>query len=59
MTVTMTLEKTALSELAGSFRGQLIRPDDPTYKEHRKVWNGSGPSAGSRLSSRVAPGWPT
>ena len=41
MTVTMTLEGTALSELAGSFRGQLIRPGDPTYDEHRKVWNGS------------------
>ena len=41
MTVTITLEGTALSELAGSFRGQLIRPGDPTYDEHRKVWNGS------------------
>jgi hypothetical protein len=41
MTVTMALEGTALSELAGSFRGQLIRPGDPTYDEHRKVWNGS------------------
>ena len=41
MTVTITLEGTALSELAVSFRGQLIRPGDPTYDEHRKVWNGS------------------
>ncbi len=41
MTATMTLEGTALSELAGSFRGQLVRPGDPTYDEHRKVWNGS------------------
>lgn len=41
MTVTMTLEGTARSELAGSFRGQLIRPGNPTYDEHRKVWNGS------------------
>jgi hypothetical protein len=41
MTVTMTLEGTALSELAGSFRGQLIRPGDPSYDAHRKVWNGS------------------
>ncbi|MGH3788168.1 MAG: FAD-binding oxidoreductase [Pseudonocardiaceae bacterium] len=41
MTVTMTLEGTALSELAGSFRGQLVRPGDSTYDQHRKIWNGS------------------
>lgn len=41
MTVTMALEGSAWSELAGSFRGQLIHPGDPTYDEHRKVWNGS------------------
>ncbi len=35
------LDEAALTALADSFRGQLIRPDDPTYDEHRKVWNGS------------------
>src|SRR5262245_46187434 len=27
--------------LRASFRGDLIRPGDPGYDEHRKVWNGS------------------
>jgi FAD/FMN-containing dehydrogenase len=35
------LDQTALSELEGSFGGQLVRPGDPTYDEHRKIWNGS------------------
>jgi FAD/FMN-containing dehydrogenase len=35
------LDDSAVAELAGAFRGQLVRPPDPTYKEHRKVWNGS------------------
>ena len=24
-----------------SFRGQLIRPGEGSYEEHRKIWNGS------------------
>ncbi len=35
------LDETTLRELEGSFRGQLVRPGDPTYDEHRKIWNGS------------------
>ncbi len=35
------LDETALGELEGAFRGQLVRPGDTTYDEHRKVWNGS------------------
>jgi FAD binding domain/Berberine and berberine like len=35
------LDETAVRELDDSFRGQLIRPGDFTYDEHRKVWNGS------------------
>ena len=35
------LDETALRELEGAFRGQLIRPGDTTYDEHRKIWNGS------------------
>ncbi len=31
----------ALTALPGSFRGELVRPGDPSYDEHRKVWNGS------------------
>jgi hypothetical protein len=31
----------ALRTLPGSFHGELIRPEDPSYDEHRKVWNGS------------------
>ena len=35
------LDETALSELEGSFGGQLVRPQDPMYDEHRRIWNGS------------------
>jgi FAD/FMN-containing dehydrogenase len=35
------LDPGALAELEASFRGQLIRPGDPTYDQHRRVWNGS------------------
>jgi FAD/FMN-containing dehydrogenase len=35
------LDETAFSELASGFRGELIRPEDPTYDEHRKIQNGS------------------
>jgi FAD/FMN-containing dehydrogenase len=31
----------ALTALPGSFRGELVRPGDPAYDEHRQVWNGS------------------
>jgi FAD/FMN-containing dehydrogenase len=24
-----------------TFKGEIVRPDDPTYDEHRKIWNGS------------------
>jgi FAD binding domain/Berberine and berberine like len=30
-----------LTAVAGSFRGELIRPGDSSYDQHRKVWNGS------------------
>jgi FAD/FMN-containing dehydrogenase len=35
------LDQAALRELEGPFRGQLLAPGEPTYDEHRKVWNGS------------------
>jgi FAD/FMN-containing dehydrogenase len=35
------LDQAALSELDGSFRGQLVGPGDPGYDEHRRTWNGS------------------
>jgi hypothetical protein len=35
------LDETALGELEGSFRGELVRPEHSVYDEHRKVWNGS------------------
>jgi hypothetical protein len=35
------LDQVVLDELGSSFGGRLIRPADPTYDEHRKVWNGS------------------
>jgi hypothetical protein len=39
--VEVKVDKTALSELERSFRGQLVRPEDGAYDEHRQVWNGS------------------
>jgi hypothetical protein len=35
------LDDTAVAELEAAFRGQLVRPGDPTYHEHRQIWNGS------------------
>jgi hypothetical protein len=40
-TAEIKLDGTALRELETSFRGQLIRPGDGRYEEHRKIWNGS------------------
>ena len=40
-TAEIKLDETALRELETSFRGQLIRPGDGSYEEHRKIWNGS------------------
>src|SRR5205809_7574020 len=41
VTTDVKLDQGSLTALEGSLRGQLIRPDDPRYEEHRKVWNGS------------------
>src|SRR4029453_13657464 len=35
------LDRAALRELSASFGGDLVRPGDPGYDEHRRVWNGS------------------
>jgi len=35
------LDPAAVDELGRSFRGQVLRPVDPTYDEHRRIWNGS------------------
>ncbi len=35
------MDPAALGELEHGFRGALVRPGDPTYDEHRRVWNGS------------------
>ncbi|MFL6038008.1 MAG: FAD-binding oxidoreductase [Gaiellaceae bacterium] len=37
----LTLEETAVAELTAGLRGQVVGRDDPTYDEHRKIWNGS------------------
>jgi FAD/FMN-containing dehydrogenase len=36
-----TFDGAAFRELENVFAGQLVRPPDPGYDEHRKVWNGS------------------
>src|SRR6202165_4372914 len=35
------LDRGAVDEMQASFGGELVRPDDGEYDEHRKVWNGS------------------
>src|SRR2546430_16968731 len=35
------LDETALLGLESSLRGELLRPDHPSYEEQRRVWNGS------------------
>src|SRR5205085_3695297 len=35
------LDETAVLELENSLRGELLRPDDPSYDERRRIWNGS------------------
>ncbi|MGH3331773.1 MAG: FAD-binding oxidoreductase, partial [Nocardioidaceae bacterium] len=35
------IEASAVDELQASFSGELVRPADAGYDEHRKVWNGS------------------
>ncbi|MET3174224.1 UNVERIFIED_ORG: FAD/FMN-containing dehydrogenase [Arthrobacter sp. UYCu721] len=35
------IDGVAVDELLTSFRGELVRPDDAGYDEHRRVWNGS------------------
>jgi hypothetical protein len=35
------LDSRAVDELATSFGGDLLRPDDATYDEQRQIWNGS------------------
>ena len=36
----MALAEAEIEELAATFRGQLLRPDDPGYDAARRVWNG-------------------
>ena len=37
----LTLDAAALAELTAGFGGQIVDRDEPSYDEHRKVWNGS------------------
>jgi FAD/FMN-containing dehydrogenase len=38
---TAAIDDTAFAELRPTFAGDLVRPADPSYEEHRRVWNGS------------------
>jgi hypothetical protein len=35
------VDQAAIDELAAGFRGEVVRPPDPSYEEHRHVWNAS------------------
>jgi FAD/FMN-containing dehydrogenase len=37
----IALDPAALAELEASFGGGLVKPADPAYQEHRRIWNGS------------------
>lgn len=37
----VTIDRAALRQMERSFRGEILRPGDPSYGRHRKVWNGS------------------
>jgi hypothetical protein len=41
VTAAIDLAGSAFRLLEDGFRGELVRPGDPTYEEHRAVWNGS------------------
>lgn len=40
-TTKVQLDESAVQELEGLFRGEIVRPSDPTYDEKRAIWNGS------------------
>jgi len=40
-TAEVTLDQAALADLEASFRGDLVRPGDAGYDDHRRIWNGS------------------
>ena len=35
------IDESAFGELAAAFAGELVRPNDPSYEERRKIWNAS------------------
>jgi FAD binding domain/Berberine and berberine like len=37
----IALDPGALAELEASFGGELVKPADPAYQQHRRIWNGS------------------
>jgi FAD/FMN-containing dehydrogenase len=37
----VAFDEAAYRELGNGFAGELVRPLDASYDEHRKVWNGS------------------
>lgn len=39
--MTVAVDAAAFSELASGFAGELVRPEDAGFDEHRRVWNGS------------------
>jgi FAD/FMN-containing dehydrogenase len=37
----VTVSDSVVEQLSGSFRGELIRPGDPSYEAARRIWNGA------------------
>ena len=41
LTTQPRLDETAVLELENALRGELLRPGDSSYEEHRRIWNGN------------------
>ena len=35
------IDRAAVDSLAAAFRGEIVQPDDVSYEEHRRIWNGA------------------
>ena len=39
--MTATVSEGVIEQLRGTFRGEIVQPDDPGYEKARRVWNGA------------------
>ena len=46
--MTATVREGVIEQLRGTFRGEIVQPDDPSYETARRVWNGAKVQAAGR-----------